>query len=601
MHTPSTLKSIAHYLFRAVILAALLAGLLITGPVTPAKAIFLPDPYAGCAYPAEQSQIPEAECLALVALYDSTTGASWTTNTGWKTTATPCSWYGVTCGGGDTYVYDLLLTNNNLNGTLPTELGDFPNMQYMYITMNSSLTGAIPTELSALSNLNTLQLYGNNLSGGIPASLGGLSNLTDLHLGVNQLTGSIPPELGNLSNLQYLALYNNLLSGSIPVELGALTNVTYFHADDNDLTGSIPKELGSMSSLENLNLKGNQLSGNIPPELGNLSSLLYLSLYSNPLTGGIPSALGSLSSLTQLFLHNTQLSGSIPSELGNLSLLENLHVDYNSNLSGHLPLSFTNLTALTNLNYYSTNICTPSDSALQTWLGGVTSVTTDGTQCDLIFTDGFESGDTSAWSSTVEGPVQLGGLFSEPYLPPGLGLIVHPKAAVQGTKGLGAIVEDSHPMFVQDDTPAAETVYRARFYLLVKSLTAGNNKGMSILMAGGTGKSFQVFTGWDGAQHVVVARVGKDDRSWNWTGFYAVPTNTWTFVEIEWAAATGDGNDDGYFSLYLDGVLLETVPTLDNDTVSIDNVRMGPAYVSPGATGIIGFDAFSSDSGTYDE
>ena len=45
---------------------------------------------------ASQSDIPTAECDALVALYDGTTGASWTTSTDWKATDTPCSWYGVT-------------------------------------------------------------------------------------------------------------------------------------------------------------------------------------------------------------------------------------------------------------------------------------------------------------------------------------------------------------------------------------------------------------------------------------------------------------------------------------------------------------------------
>jgi len=43
------------------------------------------------------TEIPEAECDALVALYTSTNGASWIDNTGWLVTDTPCSWYGVGC------------------------------------------------------------------------------------------------------------------------------------------------------------------------------------------------------------------------------------------------------------------------------------------------------------------------------------------------------------------------------------------------------------------------------------------------------------------------------------------------------------------------
>ena len=39
------------------------------------------------------------------------------------------------------------------------------------------MTGDIPTELGSLSNLETLDLSGNQLTGDIPAELGNLSNL----------------------------------------------------------------------------------------------------------------------------------------------------------------------------------------------------------------------------------------------------------------------------------------------------------------------------------------------------------------------------------------------------------------------------------------
>ena len=56
-----------------------------------------PAPFTGCA---NQTEIPKAECDALVALYNSTNGAGWTNHTGWLQTDTPCSWYGVYCGAG---------------------------------------------------------------------------------------------------------------------------------------------------------------------------------------------------------------------------------------------------------------------------------------------------------------------------------------------------------------------------------------------------------------------------------------------------------------------------------------------------------------------
>ena len=70
----------------------------------------------------------------------------------------------------------------------------------------------IPAELANLSNLTSLNLYGNQLSGTIPAELGNLSNLTSLNLSDNQLSGEIPPELGHI---RYIYLDGNQLSGRV--------------------------------------------------------------------------------------------------------------------------------------------------------------------------------------------------------------------------------------------------------------------------------------------------------------------------------------------------------------------------------------------------
>ena len=77
------------------------------------------------------------------------------------------------------------------------------------------LRGTIPIEL--LEDLNSLQylnLSDNDLHGAIPSELGNLSNLQYLNLGYNDLIGLIPSELGNLGNLHEIGL--------IPSELGNL-------------------------------------------------------------------------------------------------------------------------------------------------------------------------------------------------------------------------------------------------------------------------------------------------------------------------------------------------------------------------------------------
>ena len=108
---------------------------------------------------------------------------------------------------------------------------------------NNQLTGSIPPEIGLLTNLTSLSLYRNDITGSIPSEIGNLTNLTDLRLDNNQLTGEIPSEIGNLSNLTSLVLDRNQLTGSIPPEIGNLTSLTSLYLSNNQLTGIIPDEI----------------------------------------------------------------------------------------------------------------------------------------------------------------------------------------------------------------------------------------------------------------------------------------------------------------------------------------------------------------------
>ena len=144
------------------------------------------------------TEIPRAECEALVALFESTDGANWRYNTGWLKTNTPCSWSGVTCAGG---------------------------------------------------KVTHLSLFDNGLSGPIPSQIGNLTALTDLTLPGNQLSGTIPPEIGNLTALTKLNLSVNHLSGPIPPQIGALTALEGLFLSDNGLSGPIPSQIGNLKAL----------------------------------------------------------------------------------------------------------------------------------------------------------------------------------------------------------------------------------------------------------------------------------------------------------------------------------------------------------------
>jgi hypothetical protein len=168
---------------------------------------------------------------------------------------------------------------------------------------------------NSYSVLNTteLDLSNNQLTGSIPPEIGNLTNLTQLYLYNNQLTGSIPPEIGDMTNLTYSGFYNNQLTGSIPSEIGNLTNLTYLDLWNNELTGSIPPEIGNLTNLVSLSFYNNQLTGSIPPEIGNLTNLRHLYLYNNQLTGEIPESICNLvENNCSISISNNQLCPPYP-------------------------------------------------------------------------------------------------------------------------------------------------------------------------------------------------------------------------------------------------------------------------------------------------
>ncbi len=246
--------------------------------------------------------ISQAECQALEDLYTNTAGTSWTTKTNWDTLSDVGTWYGVTRSGSN--VTHILLSGNNLVGTLPSSI--------------SSLTG-----------LQQFWAGNNTLSGSIP-SLASNTALTQFLVGTNQFTGSIPSLTTNTA-LSSFYVNNNLLAGSIP-SLTANTALTQFLASSNTLTGSIPS-LTTNTLLVNFDLHNNQLTGSIPSLTAN-TNLSQFFVGTNQLTGSIPS-LATNTSLSLFDVRDNQLTGSIPSLTTNTSL-EYVYFDRNQ-LTGSIP------------------------------------------------------------------------------------------------------------------------------------------------------------------------------------------------------------------------------------------------------------------------
>ena len=116
-----------------------------------------------------------ADLDALVKLYESTDGANWTSKGKWLSYAPFGDWHGIETND-DGRVSELDLHDNQLSGTIPSELGNLANLTALWLN-NNQLSGTIPSELGNLANLNHLTFNNNQLSGAIPSELGNLANL----------------------------------------------------------------------------------------------------------------------------------------------------------------------------------------------------------------------------------------------------------------------------------------------------------------------------------------------------------------------------------------------------------------------------------------
>ena len=301
----------------------------------------------------------EREILTI--FYYATNGDQWLRNDNWLSDKPINEWYGINVDLNGVRQIDL--GANKLSGTLPPEIGELTNLQYLYISNygtqvedGAQLTGSIPPEIGKLQKLEQLMLVGNKLSGNIPEEIKNLSNLWNLDLSSNQLSGSIPSCICELPALTQLNLSSNQLTGSIPPEIGKLTKLTHLNLSGNRLTGSIPREMGNMTALQVFLINGgytigagggslpgsdsgdlisNQISGEIPVEFARLPNLTKFEAYLNRLSGEIPEEIWK-PSLYSLLLNGNQLTGSLPPAIRNAQNLMQLWLG-NNLLTGQLP------------------------------------------------------------------------------------------------------------------------------------------------------------------------------------------------------------------------------------------------------------------------
>ncbi|MDE2875232.1 MAG: Ig-like domain-containing protein [Gemmatimonadota bacterium] len=209
----------------------------------------------------------------LMSLYHAAGGPEWVQRRNWLTDAPLGEWDGVEVDA-QGRVTGLELSWNNMNGTLPPELGRMEMLKVLDLGYNPQVVAPLSpgfyememleelhlpytdtraktlSDFLGLPRLRTLNLYGSGVSGPMPPELVGHTALRNLNLGLAQLTGTIPPGIVEMPHLANLSLLQN-----------------------HQVTGSLPEDIGRLSTLTGLNLTGTGMSGTLPLGLTEIEGL----------------------------------------------------------------------------------------------------------------------------------------------------------------------------------------------------------------------------------------------------------------------------------------------------------------------------------------
>jgi hypothetical protein len=204
----------------------------------------------------------------------------------------------------------------------------------------------------------------------------------------------------------------------------------------------------------------------------------------------------------------------------------------------------------------------------------------------VIFADGFESGSLSAWSASATD---------------GSDLSANASAALAGSQGLRAVINNTASIYVTDDRPNAEARYRARFYFDPNSITMSNGNAHYIFY-GYTGTSTEVlrieFRRSSGSYQIAAA-LRNDKSTWSVSTWLTI-SDAPHVLELDWRASSAAGANNGGLTFWIDGVQQANLTGVDNDTRRIDRVRLGAVSgLDSGTSGTYYFDAFESRRQTY--
>ncbi|KAI3813064.1 hypothetical protein L1987_17778 [Smallanthus sonchifolius] len=271
----------------------------------------------------------------------------------WKTSESPCRFYGVRCDNVTGRVVEISLNYKSLTGKISPSISALRSLKSLVIPSNY-ISGELPAAIVNCSDLRVLNVSSNNMTGDLP-DLSKFVNLEILDISDNYFTGDLPTWIGSLTRLSALGLGdNNFKEGDIPVNIGNLKELNWLYLRGCQLTGEIPNSIFDLKKLETLDLAGNKISGEFPVGITKMRSLLKIELFENQLTGVIPPELSNLNLLQEIDISKNQMHGELPAEIGDMKNLTVFQCNTN-NFSGELPFGFGDMQHLKGFSVYRNN------------------------------------------------------------------------------------------------------------------------------------------------------------------------------------------------------------------------------------------------------
>lgn len=195
-----------------------------------------------------------------------------------------------------------------------------------------------------------------------------------------------------------------------------------------------------------------------------------------------------------------------------------------------------------------------------------------------LFENGFEEGDTSAWTATTNTPTVSGG------------------NALIGSYGMGCDISGADQS-VHYAIASNQSKVRIRMYVGFASLSLTPAAGTRLLILRNDAWGYEaVIELWDTEEITFRGITEDDDTGLNMT---PVAIDHVRFVEIELAYSTGVGANNGYAKWWINGQLQEVITGIDNDLGHVRYVDIGSRDAWGTRSGTVKIDQVAIDNVHY--